>query len=1229
MRSYLNTGTLLRVSGGIIYKITGEPIGEGGGSILYPAIRMLPDQEGYRESRIEYAIKECFPESDRFALYRNADGEICAAETASKDHTGSATDASEFLARAKQMQCAEEEISGQVYVHAFRLTPVIESYQDIEVSVNGENDFKKVHNMISIMESLSAKGESIRHILQERKHLRAFDAFSVIRQVLFAVREVHQAGFLHLDIQDGNIFIKGVLDTGDSMVSLIDFGSARKIQEDGCCAEIRDGVVYSTKGFSAPEILSKNDGYLRLGKEADIYSIGCLLLLLLTGHRYMTAELVENKSERYVPRFALRKTGCPRHLVDKMQGILAKALKPDAASRYQTADEMLEDVEEMIALLAPHTDPLSAMEYDAFICYRHSEKDNLAAKTLRNALERYKDGIFAERKIRRVFLDEGELSSCADFGERIHRALKNSRWLIVICSEKTRESKWVNEEIKTFLKYHDRSYILTVLTEGEAEDVYPEALTENGLTAETLFAADARAKDNAGMVKKLKGDARLRIAAPLLETTYDALKQRSRIYNMQRGFVAATVIFGVTAGFSVFAAVKANQIARQEQKIARQAEEIVAEQEEKIKSQSALLAEQARKAYTANAYAEAIQLAKEAMALSMEDEQQNSDLKQILITCLNLYVTPEEAKLLWVPTGVFQDPEKKKIRDCFLTTDGKYLFMFSDKALLVWNTETNTVVSEVEDKDAAYEADRACLLEEKHQYILWSAQEILCYDYASGETVWQREEKSDEQEIHTVLLSKDKKTVYSLQEVEKTGEIVIEAIDAVNGETVSWHVFQGVDLSGWGAGHDIAADERYIVVTGTVHSADETYSFESVLCCFDLANDVLTVQKIGEADAWGSSQTNVVTFVDDSRVIMADYDGAANVSRSLSNGSTVQAIGKKKFTVSGYDCARKEELWHYETDTDAEEDFESLRVPQLYCTEMDNKNVCVTAIGNSLFFLDETSGELLNKKQFDAGILLMENTKTSGLRLVLENGSLVAPQSIKEENVGTVQGFSTDLESICEAEGVYYAVRASVPDTIVQYSLDKSDASYTEENVQADSLETFMEKLPEDDRILKNNDILLSINQDGHGFSIRQRSDESICDIEMADEIQALSLTQDGKRIIAGTKNGMTLYDETGNQLSKITWEHTIYPSGIKNHEVIVYFPEKNTVYYGDLSDGYLVDIADDTLKVVKYMKYVVGFDQKTGKFLLCDYAAVDDGVYPVGRVKYHTLEEIRGMIGL
>lgn len=62
-------------------------------------------------------------------------------------------------------------------------------------------------------------------------------------------------------------------------------------------------------------------------------------------------------------------------------------------------------------------------------------------------------------------MDEGELSSCSDFGLQIREALKNSGWLIVICSSETKDSPWVNLEIKTFLEFHDRSRILAVVTE--------------------------------------------------------------------------------------------------------------------------------------------------------------------------------------------------------------------------------------------------------------------------------------------------------------------------------------------------------------------------------------------------------------------------------------------------------------------------------------------------------------------------------------------------------------------------------------------------------------------------------------------------------------------------------------------------------------------------------------------------------------------------------------------
>ena len=74
-------------------------------------------------------------------------------------------------------------------------------------------------------------------------------------------------------------------------------------------------------------MLYENDGTLRLGPEADIYSVGYLMLLLLTGRRFSIQELYLNQTRQYIPRFSLRKTRCPKHMVERMQEILAKALE--------------------------------------------------------------------------------------------------------------------------------------------------------------------------------------------------------------------------------------------------------------------------------------------------------------------------------------------------------------------------------------------------------------------------------------------------------------------------------------------------------------------------------------------------------------------------------------------------------------------------------------------------------------------------------------------------------------------------------------------------------------------------------------------------------------------------------------------------------------------------------------------------------------------------------------
>lgn len=561
MRKVLQEGTWIRLSQGELYKITGKPIGEGGGSIVYPCKKISYLDGKITVSEIDYALKECFPLSAAFVFERREDGEIV---SASEDPASV-----RYLDSVKKMQMQEQEITGKIYNTAARTIPVISASGEVELSFDEGHTFHLVNNTVTIMTSLESKGKALKSYLSQGEKFSVVQAFQIIKQVLFAVKEVHEAGFLHLDIQDGNVFIKGSLSEEDKLVSLVDFGAARPVCEDGLCPAIRDRALFSTIGFESPEIVGRNDGTLRLGAESDLYSVGYLLLLMLTGKRYTQRELDSANIGLYLSKRKLKKLNCPAHMADKVHQIISKALKKTPEERYHSCEEMLADVSDLIHALQPYKGDLSQVVYDAFICYRHGETDSQAAKILQQKLEHFhipwmrKNKI---KKIRRVFMDEGELSSCSDFGLQIREALKNSGWLIVICSSETKDSPWVNLEIKTFLEFHDRSRILAVVTEGEPEDVFSKELLGSDRTAEVL-AADARGETPEQVLRNVKKNVLLKIAAPILGTTYDSLKQRQRNYIIKKYAAIGSLAVLMANAFFLFAMDRNHRIEEQNRRI--------------------------------------------------------------------------------------------------------------------------------------------------------------------------------------------------------------------------------------------------------------------------------------------------------------------------------------------------------------------------------------------------------------------------------------------------------------------------------------------------------------------------------------------------------------------------------------------------------------------------------------------------------------------------------------
>lgn len=190
--------------------------------------------------------------------------------------------------------------------------------------------------------------------------------------------------------------------------------------------------------------------------------------------------------------------------------------------------------------------------YSAFISYRHLENDQRAAEQLQSLLENYRQpkGVANGKRIGRIFRDTSELPASRDLDRALEEALLDSDYLILILSEKTKDSKWCMEELRRFKEAHGGSIreVLPVLVSGEPEEVFPEELRceertvsepsggERRVIVEVEpVCADIRAGSAREQKKRLRTEF-LRLAAPMLGVGFDDLYRRQ--YRRRRRLTA-------------------------------------------------------------------------------------------------------------------------------------------------------------------------------------------------------------------------------------------------------------------------------------------------------------------------------------------------------------------------------------------------------------------------------------------------------------------------------------------------------------------------------------------------------------------------------------------------------------------------------------------------------------------------------------------------------------------
>ena len=180
-------------------------------------------------------------------------------------------------------------------------------------------------------------GETLARRL-ERGPLPAAQAFHIAKQVAAALSEAHEHGIVHRDVKPANIIIDG-----RKNVKVLDFSLAKKfVSENSDLTESlfsRPGMIFGTVAYMSPEQTRGNPVDFR----SDIWSFGVVLYEMLTGRQPFTGNTPSDTIAAI-----LRSDLPPMNATDRppeLENIVLTALRKDVDARYQTIDELVEDLE--------------------------------------------------------------------------------------------------------------------------------------------------------------------------------------------------------------------------------------------------------------------------------------------------------------------------------------------------------------------------------------------------------------------------------------------------------------------------------------------------------------------------------------------------------------------------------------------------------------------------------------------------------------------------------------------------------------------------------------------------------------------------------------------------------------------------------------------------------------------------------------------------------------------